>query len=439
MSNTEELIMETRVTRRSAGTAHHRVEAEICVLGAGIAGISAAIEAARLGRRVILADGLPVLGGQAGNGAIGGICGLFSNGAKPYQLTHGIADEILRDLGAKGAIHFRQTTRGSTWTTVMYDDLSMSRWIEEAVRQAGIQVVLGATLCGVTREGRAIREVRMATRFGYIDIAAQGFVDATGDAALAWQAGLPCREPADHPIYGSQMFFIQGVVEDRWPTIPEVVERLQHKAETYGLVYKDGFTHVFPGKGMAVVNMTHVETPLDPIAFSRNTLEGKAQADRVLRFLQSEFPETFSQARIFHYGLLGVRQTRWIVGTRQLTLTDVRAGTRFPDAVARTAWAVDLHSREDRYLWEPFDDDHIHYVPLGSMVSPEADNLVAAGRCIDGDPAALSSVRVMGPCIAMGAAAAHTLDLALAGAGSVHAIDVASLQERLKDNLDRRD
>ena len=70
----------------------------------------------------------------------------------------------------------------------------------------------------------------------------------------------------------------------------------------------------------------------------------------------------------------------------------------------------------------------MHYVPLGSMTPAEADNLVAAGRCIDGDVAALSSVRVMGPCIAMGAAAAHALDLA--GTGSVHQIDLAALASR---------
>ena len=54
----------TRVVRRD-GTGATVVEADICVLGAGIAGISAALTAARLGRRVILADTLPVLGGQA--------------------------------------------------------------------------------------------------------------------------------------------------------------------------------------------------------------------------------------------------------------------------------------------------------------------------------------------------------------------------------------
>ncbi len=80
-----------------------------------------------------------------------------------------------------------------------------------------------------------------------------------------------------------------------------------------------------------------------------------------------------------------------------------------------------------------FGPDHVHYVPLRAMTPPGADNLVAAGRCVDGDAAALSSVRVMGPCAAMGAAAAHALDLA--GDGSVHDVDLGRLRERLAANL----
>jgi FAD dependent oxidoreductase len=115
----------------------------------------------------------------------------------------------------------------------------------------------------------------------------------------------------------------------------------------------------------------------------------------------------------------------------------VRAGTLFPDAIARTAWPIELHDRPEGYVWEPFPDDHMHYVPFGSLVPAEADNIVAAGRCIDGDSAALSSVRVMGPCIAMGAAAAHALDLA--GSGSVAQIDIAALRRRVCDNVERVD
>jgi flavin-dependent dehydrogenase len=412
------------------------VSADICVLGAGIAGVSAALEAARLGRKVALVDGLPALGGQAVNSIIGTFCGLFANGQHGAQFTHGIADDILRELGAQGALHYRRGGPSNT-TVVMYDEIALSRWIEEAIRNADITVLLGAILRGVARDGTRIRELDLATRYGDVKLSAAGFVDATGDAALTWEAGFACREPADGPIYGTQMMVLEGIDEARQPTRAELTARARAKAALYGLVRTDGFAFVFPGRGTALVNHTHVETPLDPVAASRNALLGKAQADKVLHFLKSEYPDAFGQARVRSYGLPGIRQTRWIVGRQQLTVNDVRAGTTFSDAIARTAWPIELHDRADGYIWEPFSDDHVHYVPFGSLVPAEADNIVAAGRCIDGDNAALSSVRVMGPCIAMGAAAAHALDLA--GNGSVQQIDIAALRRRVRDNVECAD
>ena len=142
-----------------------------------------------------------------------------------------------------------------------------------------------------------------------------------------------------------------------------------------------------------------------------------------MRSCAREFPGRFGKSRVRAYGFPGIRQTRWIVGRQQLTVDDVRAGTRFADAIARTAWPIELHDHGTGHHWHTFPEDHVHYVPLGSLTPADADNVVAAGRCIDADNAALSSVRVMGPCIAMGAAAAHALDLA--GTGSVHQIDLA--------------
>jgi flavin-dependent dehydrogenase len=409
---------------------------DIVVLGAGIAGVSAALEAARLGRKVALVDALPALGGQAVNSIIGTFCGLFANGTHGYQFTHGIADDILRDLGAQGALHYRRGGPSNT-TVVMYDEVALSRWVEEAIRKAEVTVLLGAVLRAVSRAGARVRALELATRYGDVKLAATGFVDASGDAALTFEAGFACREHADGPIYGTQMMVLEGIDEARQPTREELTARARRKAADYGLVRTEGFAFVFPGRATALVNLTHVETPLDPVAAARNALAGKAQADRVLEFLQREYPDAFGKARVRSYGLPGIRQTRWIAGRTQLTVDDVRAGTRFPDAIARTAWPIELHDRADGYVWEPFGDDHVHYVPFGSLVPAEADNVVAAGRCIDGDSAALSSVRVMGPCIAMGAAAAHALDLA--GSGSVAQIDIAALRRRVRDNIERTD
>jgi len=180
---------------------------------------------------------------------------------------------------------------------------------------------------------------------------------------------------------------------------------------------------------------------------ARAMFEGRDQADAAIALLKSEFPKAFGEARVRAYGFPGRRQTRWIQGAHQLTVDEVRSGTAFDDAVARTAWPVELHDRSDGYVWEMFPADHVHYVPLRSLLPPGAHNLVAAGRCIDGDAAALSSVRVMGPCSAMGFAAAHVLDLAAARSTrsfgkvdfdsltSVHSTDSEQLRSRLTANL----
>jgi flavin-dependent dehydrogenase len=421
----------TRIVRRPPAAASEQ-QAEICILGAGISGISAALEAARLGRTVLLVDALPALGGQAVNSIIGTFCGLFSNGTHGFQLTHGIADDILRELGAEGALHYRREHT----TVVLYDEVALGRWVERSIAAAGVRLLLGAVLRAVRVEDRRIAGLELATRYGDVRVRATGFVDATGDAALAWQAGQECREPASGVVYGSQMMVLEQVEEAHYPSRAAVSERLAAVGERYGLVRRDGFAFAFPGRGTALVNMNHVETPLDPVAASATGLIGKEQADRSLRFLQSEFPAAFGKARVRAYGLPGIRQTRWIVGRHQLTVDEVRAGTKFADSIARTAWPIEQHHLAEGYVWEPFDEDHLHYVPFASLTPPGLDNLLAAGRCIDADSAALSSVRVMGPCIAMGAAAAHALDLA--GSGSVHQIDIGALRRRLVANVDER-
>ena len=426
---------DTKVVTRDRTARVRRVDADICVVGAGIAGVSAALTAARAGRRVVLVDGLPVLGGQAVNSIIGTFCGLFANGTHGHQFTHGIADDILRDLGADPSTLFYR--HGPHTTVVYYDEVALARWIERAVQAAGITVVLGAVLREVAVEGRRVAGLELATRYGDVHVAATGYVDASGDAALAWQAGFACREPAGGPVYGTQMVVLENINEAHLPSREAIPARMKEVGESYGLLRREGLGFVIPGRGVAAMNMTHVETPLDPLAASATTLEGRDQADRAVVFLKAEFPDCFANARVRAYGFPGIRQTRWIVGREQLSAADVRAGTRFKDAIGRTAWPIELHDHGSGHHWHVFPEDHVHYIPLGCMVPAEGDNVVAAGRCIDADNAALSSVRVMGPCMAMGAAAAHALDLA--GNGSLHQIDLAALARRVHDNVERTD
>jgi len=154
------------VTRPAGSAATHEVTADVCVVGAGIAGLSAAIESARLGRSVVLVDVLPVLGGQMVNSLIGLFCGVFGNAPEHRRLTHGLFDDIFADLGATGDLYYN---RGHT-TTVGYDEVRLGRWVEEAVVAAGIEVVTGAALTDVRRDGEQIVAVRFATRMTALTI-----------------------------------------------------------------------------------------------------------------------------------------------------------------------------------------------------------------------------------------------------------------------------
>jgi hypothetical protein len=428
--------MQTREKRRAPAREPRTLDVDICVVGAGIAGTSAALEAAALGRRVAIVDAAPALGGQAIGSIVGTIIGLYTHGEAPYQITHGIADDLIADLTAEGAIHRRVSMTGTI--TFHYDEVRLGRWIERKVDAAGIHALVGAVITDVRVEDRRIRHLDVATRFGGVRVIADGWVDASGDAALTWEAGFDVREP-DAPVYGSLNFVIEGydAREAQAMNIGEVHERLAARGQAYGLVRHDGFLMHFPGRDVMLANVTHLETPLDPLAAARMVFEGRRQADNVIRFLQAELPAIFANARVRAYGNPGIRQTRWIAGRHQLSLEEIQSGVRPADAAARCAWWVELHDAPDLVHWERFAPGHVYYIPLGSMIPRGAANVVAAGRCVDADVRALSAIRVMGPCIAMGAAAAHALDLA--GTTPVHAIDMAALQARLTDNLDRRD
>lgn len=422
---------ETRIVSRSGQPPVLERGCDICVVGSGASGMSAAIEAARAGRSVILVDGLPSLGGQAVNSIIGMFCGLYTPGLEGKQLTHGIADEILSELGATGDV---QIIQGGVMKVALYNEVALGRWVEKTALAAGVVPLSGAIIRKVNMDGRRVTSLDIATRHGDVRVTATGFIDATGDAALTWEAGLDCRVQKEGQIYGSQMLVIEDFDESQCPSRAEMAQRIHDKGLDYGMMRRDGFAASFPGRNIAIVNMTHIETPLDPFDAAAKQIDGKEQADRTLTFLHHEFPEAFGKARVRAYGLPGIRQTRWIVGTHHLTTEEVRAAMQFDDAIARCSWPLEQHHNREGYVWEVFPDDHIHTVPFGSLAVAGADNLCAVGRCIDADSTALSSVRVMGPCIAMGAAAAHALDLA--GSGSIHQIDMQALRARIRRNLE---
>lgn len=408
------------------------VEADLCVAGAGMAGISAAVTAASAGKRVVLVDASQFLGGQTYNANIGCFGGFYSNdGENARLLTSMVVGEMFDDMRKENGI--RELV--SDTKVLAYDANIFLRWVEKKMQQLGVTVLLGAVIYDAEMEERRIREISAATRYGTVKIRATGYVDASGDAVLGWLAGLLCQTARETKVWGTQMMVLKGVdYTHEPPTAEEINRRAEEKSEQYHLKRTSNVIFYMPNRGdLFYGNMTHVETPMNPLQDSMISMIGRNEVDNVLEFLRKEFPETFGKAVIHHYVNTGIRQTRCISSVHQLTLEDLCCEKEFEDTVARTSWPIELHSTEESYTWDTFDRLHVHNIPLRCMLSPEADNYAAAGRCIDADVSALASVRVMGPCSATGTAAAHVL--MMAGKGSVHEIDVSALQQRLSGNL----
>src|SRR6202161_1424636 len=191
---------ETRIVSRAGSPPRLARGCDICVVCSGAQGFSAPIEAARAGRTVILVDGLPTLGGQAVNSIIGMFCGLYSPGPEGRQLTHGIADEILHDLGATSDV---KVVAGGVMKVAMYNEVALGRWVEKATRAAGVTPLTGAIIRKVNRDGRRLTSLDIATRYGDVRVSATSFIDATGDAVLTWEAGFDCRMHKHGAVYGS--------------------------------------------------------------------------------------------------------------------------------------------------------------------------------------------------------------------------------------------
>src|ERR1700748_2200809 len=168
-------LIPTRTIRRTGARTLTTVEADICVLGAGISGVTAALEAAKLGRKVVIVDGAPALGGQAIGSIIGTLLGLYTHGPDAYQITHGIADDLIRDMTAEGSLlRMHRST-----VTFQYDEVRLGRWMEQKIQDAGIHAVVGAVLTDVAFSNRRVQHIDFATRFGSLRVEADGFIDSS--------------------------------------------------------------------------------------------------------------------------------------------------------------------------------------------------------------------------------------------------------------------
>ena len=413
--------------------------ADLVVLGGGAAGVAAAVSGARARLRTILVDDAPFLGGMSTGGCVGTFCGFYLR--KPSGefelLIGGLALEVMQKLAANhhcyGPVPFKTTA------AVPYVPWGLKRLYDDLARaEPSLQVLLHARAIGATAVGGCVTAIQVATRAGIIELTAPYFIDASGDAALADAVGAPLEQGALRQ-YPSMMFYMQHVDLDRaLPHVLALSELLEAHFASDGLPRRSGNIIPTGRPGEVLVAMSRVAIDgraidgTDADELTQGEMLGREQAERCAAFLVQQVPG-FGEAFVSDTApRLGIRETRRIQARYGLSADDVLGGRRFDDGICRSAWPIELHVADGRTEWQFLPDGVWYGVPYRSLLPLGFDNLAVAGRCIGASREAFASVRVLGPCLLEGQAAATAVALAHSRGDALPAVDVDVLRARLE-------
>jgi hypothetical protein len=345
---------------------------DIVVVGAGAAGIAAAVNAARAGCNTLLLDQRPAAGGTGGFSGLTTLCGLYDDAGS--FLNQGFAREFAEMLGEAAPLHM-----GRVWVL---------QYRPEKFREiAGRLISNTLRLQGQwnTRVVDAVLKDSRIVRINDIDVGA--VIDCSGTAEVARVVGANCLA-TDETTQASAIVF----------PLTNVTRELKTAAEAAQVL-------LLPARaGFPPLNL---QPSLEP-----NTLTAKfaGPADQVrplIEFLRTRVPgfencstpvTEFTPAR---------RAGRMIVGQYVLTGDDVLAGRKFPDGVARCSWPIEQWSADGVARFKYLAAGSHYEIPARSVRAAKVENLFMAGKSISADVDAIASARVMGCCLATGAAAGN--------------------------------
>lgn len=408
--NAEENTLREEECRTDVEENNHHEPCDVVVCGGGPAGIAAAISAAREGASVQLIERHNCLGGVWTAGLLSVIID-FGN-------KTGVMAELMARLDARGGAAYKEKGGFSG----RYDAEAMKVELDAWCLAEGVDVRLHTMITGVRvadRDGR-LKGVFTESKSGREFWPGKVFIDATGDGDLAARAG--CAFDWGHPETGltqpmSLIAILTGLDEaDMKPYIcgdgstlwGEPMERLKAIMESHGVSpsYAHPTLSRLPGGLFALMaNHQYLASGIDAGELTRATMEARREVWNIIESLKAE-GGIWSGIRLAATGAqIGVREGRRIHGLYRLTKEDLIRGARFPDAVCRVTFGVDIHALDPSkgkglgsggVKSQPYD------IPLRSLVARDVEGLLLAGRCISGDFWAHGSYRVTGNAVTMG-------------------------------------
>ena len=385
---------------------------DVAVVGAGPAGIAAAISASRLGARTILIESYGYPGGTAVHANVPNILGFARN---DRQIVGGIADEFARRLAAQGRTgdgypDSREPVIRPVRTTVH----ALRVVANSFLREAGVTLLYYTKLIGGITDGARITSLIADCVEGSRQIRAKTFVDATGDAHLIHRCGGATREASPEESMTKTMIITVGGVRDfdrdraaalfdGFVASGSVPFAGQTRLMAYHLVNPGEVALNFTlesGDGLRSADLTRMDVSL------------RDQIDRTIDWFRKSFPG-FEDAFIADSAIqVGVRSGRVIVGRETISQADIDDDTPVAQPIAvGVRYYGDHGLSEFRSPWAR-QYDAARPIPWKALLPVSFDNVAAAGRCISVEPRVITCIRLIAQCMATGQAAGTNAALA---------------------------
>lgn len=440
----------------------HKFNVDVLVVGGGVAGVSAALSAARSGQRTLLLESQNSLGGLATNGLVNGIAGVVDGNCK----------EWLERLDSQGWVFNRPHLP-------VLDPEKGKLVLESMLLETGANLLYGAYVIDAVVENGHIREIICQTKSGKLAMAAKIIIDASGDADVAAFAGVPYE--VGSPEFGgfnmstTLVFRMANVnmrkyteAADQWMSRETagnkvaskmaLLEELEEKALQNGdlpyFIFPNALLYHVPqtpeDDADVTVNLAHsyCTRNLDVEDYTRQIVEQHQQIVWLEKFFKKYVPG-FERARLSGIANMhGIRDSRRIIGEYILTDEDVVCSRKFEDGIARSPEFLDTHHPTSPrlgfmrhvHLTEPKEpavcrpadcsgDMHPFVrpggyearvnprayceIPFRSLVPLDIDNLLVAGRCLSAQFHACSAARVIAPAMGTGQASGVAAALCL--------------------------
>jgi glycine/D-amino acid oxidase-like deaminating enzyme len=410
----------------------------VLVVGAGSAGSTAAIAAARSGAATLLLDRMPFLGGTS-TAVLDTFYAFFTPGEHPQKVVGGIPDDVVAALEAEEACFLRPNTYGAG-TGITYDAEVLKRVWEGLTLEAGADVLLHAFVHAVELDGdNRIVAVRAWTKGGEAVVRPKVVVDASGDADVCHLAGAPYEDAAATGAIQSlsTSFRLGNVDVERVTQLPktELWRLMREAAESgrYALPRLEGSLHRTPQAGVMMALMTRIRDvdPTDPEQLTRAEIEGRRQCAEYFRFLRENVPGCEQAILISTSPAIGVRESRRILGDVVLSADDVLSARSWDDQIALCGAPIEEHHGGSDTRWIYVPEGKSYGVPWRALLPQHVDGLVVAGRCFSATHDAHASARSMGTCMAMGQAAGTAAALCAANGSVPRDLDPRALRARL--------